>query len=282
MDFSDKNFWESAINRRRSCRSFEARPVESETMEKLKAFTQQMELPFAHETEFRFFQSDGKPLANNLRNPPPDCVAFLSQTDLLTIAKTGFAGELFILYATGLGLSTCWYGHYKLNELERLMPHLGEHKHDPMPSFGYGKGEVEGRRAICITPLGYWKQSGARPLDRLTMNMMSFKRKPLAELMEDGCSAEALPKEIAFAFDLARKAPSGANKQEWRFGVSEDHKTATIAKPIGYKHPMWEHDDVDVAICASHFWVGLQIQGIVCEVNPFVDQNRVVWRFSLE
>lgn len=85
----------------------------------------------------------------------PDNAAFITDTDCCSVSAAGFIGEVFILYATSLGLATCWYGHYKLEELERLMPHLDKYAEMKNPKWGYGKDEVEGERAICITPLGY-------------------------------------------------------------------------------------------------------------------------------
>ncbi|MPN24306.1 hypothetical protein SDC9_171702 [bioreactor metagenome] len=88
---------------------------------------------------------------------------------------------MLILYAQSKGLCTCWYGHYKLAELERLMPHL----HSPNQlreatmGFGYSKGETDGMRAICITPLGYFENSGLRLMDRITKETISYKRKEI-------------------------------------------------------------------------------------------------------
>jgi nitroreductase len=277
----NKQFWENAINSRHSCRSYQIRPVEEKVMQKLKGFSSSITLPFDHEYELRFFKSTGRPIANNLKRPPPNCLAFMSKTDLLSIAKTGFAGELFILYATGLGINTCWFGHYILPELERAMPHLGNHANDPAPSFGYGKEEVDGVRAICITPLGYWEQKGLRLIDRIASNVLSFKRKPLAKLMDNNVDPDKLPSDIKFALDLASKAPSGGNTQHWRFNFSNDGKTVIIAKPEGYKHFRWEHCEVDVGICASHFWLGLKIQSVPCSLEPILDVDRVLWKFSL-
>lgn len=277
----NKEFWENAVNKRHSCRSFQDKPVDADIMEELKLFASSMKLPFEHNFELRFFKTDGQPIANNLKFAPPDCAAFLSETDLLSIGKTGFAGELFILYATGLGVDTCWFGHYKLSEVERLMPHLSKHTSNPLPSYGYGKDEVEGKRVICITPLGYWEQKGLRLMDRLAGSMMSFKRKPISELMVNSADLEKLPNEILYALDLARKAPSAGNTQHWRFEVLNGNKTVIIAKPKGYKHFKWEHCDMDVGICACHFWLGLQVQNIACTVEPVLDGDRVAWKFML-
>ncbi len=278
----DKAFWENAVNTRTSCRSYEMQSVEPEKMEKLKAFMHNLTLPFEHKMETRFFQSEGKQLGNSLIKSPPDWMAFLSATDLMSICKTGFAGELGILYATGLGLNTCWYGHYILANLESVMPHLGEHKNDKMPSYGYGKGEVNGIRVICVSPLGYWDQKGIRFFDRLARGLNSYKRKPLAELMKDSQNLENLPAEIIYALEFGRKAPSGGNTQHWRFHVSNDNNEITVSKLEGFKHFKWEHCDLDLGVCAAHIWLGLECNGIKCEVIPSVESDTVVWRIQIK
>jgi hypothetical protein len=88
-----------------------------------------------------------------------------------------------------------------------------------------------------------------------------------------------LPPELLNAFDLARRAPSAANSQFWRFRVSPDYKTVSIAKPVDYKHFKWEHPDVDIGICACHFWLGLMTQDIDCRVSLDEERGRALWHF---
>jgi nitroreductase len=274
--------WEAAINTRRSTRSFELRPVDEDTLSRLAVFLQEMEVPFRHDVKVRFFKADpDRRLYNNLKVAPPDNAAFIAETDLPSISAAGFVGEMVILYATSLGLSTCWFGHYSLAELERAIPHLGAYAAMPQPKWGYGSGVVQGERAICATPLGYWQKEGARLLDRIQGSFMSYKRKPVSALLEGGTTGENLPPEILFALDLARKAPSALNSQHWRFEVAPDCKTIFIAMPVGYRHPKWEHPDVDVGICACHFWLGLAMRDIGCTVSFAEEQSRVVWRFQV-
>jgi nitroreductase len=278
----EKEFWETAVNSRHSCRSYKDIPVEANKIQNLREFAESLECPFEHETEIRLFKTRGRKITANLKNPPPDCVAFLSKTGACDIAKTGFVGELFLLYATGLGIKTCWYGHYILSEVELCMPHLGVHKNDPMPMHGFGKGAVEGIRAICISPLGYHEKQGLRLTDRLVSSMMSFKRKPLSELIENGRDPETLPAKIRYALELAVKAPSAANTQHWRFTVADDDKTISIACQKGFRHFKWEHYDTDIGICAAHFWIGMKTQGINCKVEllPNQDKTHITWRFT--
>jgi len=273
--------WESAVNMRRSTRSFEMQPVEDNISILIDAFITNLELPFDHGVKIRRFKANPDKKLYTIYNAPPDNIAFIAETDIVSISKAGFVGEMSILYATSLGLATCWYGHYTLDELERLMPHLGHHNIEPAPKWGYGKGEVEGERVICISPLGYWEEKGLRFMDRMQTTLFSHKRKPLNSLLENNIDKAKLPPEILYALDLARKAPSGANSQHWRFNISSDYKTITLAMPHGYKHVKWEHPNVDIGICASHLWLGLRIKSIECTVSVLAEQDRALWRFEL-
>ncbi|MDF2840836.1 MAG: hypothetical protein K0Q99_1608 [Clostridia bacterium] len=273
--------WEAAINVRRSARSFEMNPVEESKMNMLHSFISEMELPFEHDVAIRMFKANTDKKLYTVFNSPPDGMAFIANTDVLSVAKVGFVGEMLVLYATSLGLATCWYGHYTLMELERMMPHLGEYAKLANPKWGYGTGEVQGKRAVCITPIGYWKQEGVRLFDRMQQAVISYKRKPISALLEGDTKEENLTPELLYAIDLARKAASAANSQHWRFHVSSDLKTITISMPVGYKHIKWEHPDVDLGICACHFWLGLVMKNIDSKVSLEEEHGHAVWRFEI-
>jgi len=269
--------WEQAINSRKSVRSFEMRPVEEAKMSLLQSFINVMQIPFEHNVKIRFFKANPDKKLYTVFASPPDNAAFISNTDKCSLSAAGFVGEIMVLYATSLGLNTCWYGHYTLAELEKVMPHLGAYAKLPNPKWGYGKKEVEGERAICITPLGYWKQEGVRLVDRIQTSFFSYKRKPVGAFLQGGVREEDLPPHILYALDLARKAPSGANSQHWRFKLSPDFNTVSIAMPVGYKHIKWEHPDVDIGICASHLWLGLMMKNVDCTVSVREEEGRAVW-----
>jgi len=272
--------WEELINKRRSTRSFVEAPIESEKKAALQKFVDEMKVPFDHSIKVRYFKARPGKKLYTMMNAPLDNLAIIGETDFVSISKAGFVGELAVLYATHMGLSTCWFGHYNLSELEENMPHLGLYKNDSNPKWGYGKSPVEGRRTICITPIAHYKEKGVRLVDRLQKVTMSFKRKPLGELINQ--TVESLPKDLFFALDLARKAPSGGNSQSWQFDISKDFKTITLAMPVGYKHIKWEHPNVDIGICASHFWLGLNLRNIESTVTVKEDQGRAVWAFTVK
>ena len=273
----------STIDTRRSARSYKMIAVEENIMKSIKDFAKTMSLPFEHGVEIKFFNADPTKTLYTVMKSPPNNVAFISETDIASISKAGFIGEILILFAQSKGLATCWYGHYKLSELERLMPHLqsAQQLKESNMGYGYSKGVTTGRRVICISPLGYYEDNGLRLMDRITKKTSSFKRKEIKDLLENPNEYDKLTDDILYALDLGRKAPSAANSQMWRFGFEDDFETITVAMPVGYKHFKWEHPDVDIGICASHIWLGLIDKGY----NPIVTVNeelgRVVWKLSI-
>jgi len=189
---------------------------------------------------------------------------------------------MVILMAESLGVSTCWYGHYKLSELERLMPHLknATQSNEAPNGYAYSKDVTDDIRAICISPLGYYEPSGLRLMDRITKNTFSFKRKEIKDLIENPEDLAHVSDDLLYALDLARKAPSAANSQMWRFGFKNDYKTVTVSMPVGYRHFKWEHPNVDIGICASHIWLALTERGLAPAVDVFKDSGRVVFNIK--
>jgi hypothetical protein len=164
------------------------------------------------------------------------------------------------------------------------MPHLQSQDQSAESNMGYGysKGETIGIRAICITPLGYYEDSGLRLMDRITGKAISFKRKEIRELLVDQDDYSQLSDDVLFALDLGRKAPSAGNAQMWRFAFEDSFRTITVAMPPGYKHFKWEHPNVDIGICACHVWLGLIAKGYEAKVQVNEDAGRAVWKISME
>lgn len=270
------------IDNRRSVRSFKTDALKPEVLAILSEFSKNVRSPFACDTEIRFFKAEPTKELYKTFHAPADNVAFLSKTDSVSIGKTGFIGELVILLAANLGVSTCWYGHYNLSELERLMPHLQNpyRLKDAPRGCGYSKGITDGVRAICISPLGYYEPKGLRLMDRITKNVFSFKRKETKDLLENPEDMTHLSDDLIYALDLARKAPSAANSQMWRFSFGNDYKSITVSMPLGYRHFKWEHPNVDIGICASHIWLALIDRGLVPSVEVYEDQGRAVFSIN--
>lgn len=271
------------IDSRRSARSYKTVAIANEAMEPIMGYAKSMSVPFEHDVEIRFFTADPTKVLYPLMTSPPNNVAFLAETDVVSISKVGFVGELLILFAQSRGIASCWYGHYRLAELERLMPHLpsAAESMESNMGFGYSKGITTGRRAICITPLGYYEENGMRLMDRIMEKTVSYKRKKIEELLVNPDDFCMFSEDTVSALDLARKAPSAANSQMWRFAFEDGFQTIIVAMPVGYKHFKWEHPDVDIGICACHVWLGLIDKGYHPTVSVGEDSGRAVWRIAL-
>ncbi|MDR2751880.1 MAG: hypothetical protein LBC41_14585 [Clostridiales bacterium] len=269
-----------AIPVRHSVRTFLPDAVDGGAVEQMKGFIDSLELPFQHETESVFFEATpGKGLYNNGVNPASN-IAFMSQTDLVSISKTGFVGELAMLYAVSLGLGTCWFGHYKLSELGKYVDGISTKERIKESALGYGYGNhVDvGKRVICCMPYGRADASSKRIIDAI-MKKMGANRKQVRDLLETPNAA--LPDDIEEILRLASLAPSAGNSQVWRFRYESDSKVLTVAKPIGYRHFKWEHSDVDTGICAAHIWLGLRSKGYEPQVEVKQDADRAFWTFRL-
>lgn len=270
-----------AISLRHCVRNYLPEALAREELEKLTTFIGELEVPFLHTTRLIPFKAaSSKKLYNNGVNPA-DNIAVFGQTDHVSLSMAGFVGELVVLYAVGLGFSTCWFGHYRLAELGRYFPGIAtpERLRDSTLGYGYGKGVDIGERVVCCIPVGR-PSAELRLMDRLAKRM-GAPRKPIAELMERKGDADVLSEELTAILTLASLAPSAANSQMWRFGIGENGRKITVAKPIGYKHFKWEHPDVDIGICAAHLWLGMLHAGMTPAVDVKQDADRALWTFTV-
>jgi len=273
----------STIDSRCSVRSYKMTGVKKNVLDEIKDYARSLSVPFIHSVEIKFFKADPTKALYTIIKSPPDNMEFMSETDIISITKAGFIGELLILFATSKGLSTCWYGHYRLSELERLMPHLqspGQIKESNM-GYGYAKGVTTGQRAICISPLGYHESGGLRLVDRFQKKAISFKRKGIKELLVNPDDYDKLSDDVMYALDLGRKAPSAGNSQMWRFAFDDSYKSIFVAMPEGYHHLKWEHPNVDIGICACHVWLGFIDKGYNPKITVYEESERAVWRISI-
>lgn len=105
MNFETVNSLLEAAAHRHSVRNFLPNALPEKTLDELDRFIGNLEVPFEHSTTIRRFRAEpGKKLYNNGINGP-DNLAVFAQTDLLSVSKAGFCGELVILKLTSLGLT---------------------------------------------------------------------------------------------------------------------------------------------------------------------------------
>ncbi len=150
----------------------------------------------------------------------------------------GYVGEAFILEATRLGLDTCWlagaFSRKRAASLHELSP---------------------GERVPAIAAVGIAEEKQSFS-ERSTRSFVgASKRLPLAEIAP-GASPGAWPDWAFAAVDAANKAPSGGNKQPWRFRLEDGALVLSCAE-----HP-YPTAKLDLGIAMIHVELGAEHAGV--------------------
>jgi nitroreductase len=158
--------------------------------------------------------------------------------------EVGYVGEAFILEATRLGLGTCWVaGMFDREAAQRR--------------FALEPGE----RVIAVTPLGH-------PLERkqfvermMSAAVRSAARRQIEEIapgLSRGLAPGRAPSPdwAVTAVEAARLAPSGANRQPWRFRLEGDALVMAAAEKVYWTAP------IDYGIAMLHIELGAAHEGV--------------------
>lgn len=194
--------WIDAIGNRASVRAFNAQPIPenvfqdlTEVAEKLSGISDVFRIDVHRGPSDEIFMNQfGKFLGTS------GFAAFVMRQDSAEegLRTMGFLGQLFVLHATSLGLSTCWVGtiNSMLYVLKKVKTELGE-------------------RVMIILPLGYPGKA---------MVMKGFQRTRRRTAWKNICpqfGTSELQEWQSAAFEAAKWAPSAHNKQPWSFSVWE-------------------------------------------------------------
>ena len=238
------------VRDRRSVRTYEARPLSSEDLDKLSSFMERIENPYGIPVEFKLL--DGK--KQKLKCP------VISGTDLFIGAKAaraphmeeavGYSFEALVLYAQSLGLGTVWVG----GTMDRA-------------AFERAMDPAENQRMPCMTPIGYPAQKMSVKESLMRKGVGADKREPFGTLFFDGGFDKPLAPERAGALaqplELVRWAPSAVNKQPWRVVVKENavhfylkHAKGFVSDAVG------DMQKVDLGIALCHFALAAEENGL--------------------
>ena len=237
--------WYDAIAARTSQRRYEPRPIPDEIASRLRSFdTAGPPPPNARvvivdgETD-RLFTGvlgsygavEGAPLA----------AAFLGREE--HEGDVGYLGEAFILEATSLGLGTCWIaGSFDKERTGGLV------------------ALESGERVMALTPVGTpveRRPRGERLLRRAVGASKRLSLDKLAPGIDDPSSGESRwPAWARTAVAAARLAPSGANRQPWRFRYDGRGLVLTQAAKLYWTAPL------DFGIARLHMELGAAREGV--------------------
>jgi len=238
------------IKKRVSCRSFDGGQLENNMKEQLRAFFREnsrgpfgnllrfelVDLTEAERAELKSLGTYGVIKGASL------FIAGAVTRGARAMEDFGFCMERNILFATTLGLGTCWLG----GTLNRA-------------GFARKIGLTAEELMPAISPVGY--PAGKRSLTDRAFRFMakSDRRKPWPELFFDGRPGDPLAKESAGALrealEAVRIGPSASNRQPWRIVRQGASFHFFLARTPGYDKMLGEIrlQDVDMGIALCHF-----------------------------
>ena len=235
---------------RKSVRSYDRRPIDPGTLEKVRAFAEAVQNPFGIPVTFVFLDAKEHGLSSPVLTGEPLYVAGKVGKVPYGDVAFGFAMEQLLLYAWSLGLGSVWIGGTMKREL-----------------FQQAAGLGAGERMPCISPLGY----------------PAAKRSLRETVMRRGCGADSrLSGEKLFfredfgtplagkalepwgdLLELVRWAPSAVNKQPWRLVMRDGRFHFYLRHDRGYiGEAVGDMQKIDMGIALSHFTLAARIKGL--------------------
>ncbi len=232
---------------RTSVRTYDGQAIAVETLEKLSERLRTLNA--ATTIKARFVLCEMKDTDGN-------AVKKLGTYGVITGAKTYLVGiidqsetdavefgslfESIVLFATQLGLGTCWLGGTFNQEDFKKTVRLGVSE-----------------KIVIVSPVGYRKDR-ATLLEGIMRTMVKANnRKPWNELFFNQDPTQALDeegaKEYALPLEMIRIAPSASNKQPWRIVLYQGNFHFYLSRTKGYGLASYDIQMNDLGIAKYHF-----------------------------
>jgi nitroreductase len=247
--------WYDAIAARRSRRRYSDRKVAAAALDALRNLSDVFRL--APGARAALVEGDGGVFTGLLDRfggaygrveGAPWTAAFIGPKGAET--QVGYVGEAFILEATRLGLGTCWvagmFSHEMAASLVKL--HRGEH-------------------VVAVTPVGHPVERKQLVERMMSKAVRSAARRQVEEIAPGltrglgqanlkGPAGAAWPAWAVAAVEAARVAPSGANRQPWRFRLQNGALVMGRAEKTYWTAP------IDFGIAMLHVELGAAHEGV--------------------
>jgi nitroreductase len=215
-----------AISVRHSRRTYVGEPVDDKRLNKL----QQLADRYNREANLNIqLVGDGRKAFDGLsksyglfKNVRSLIVLVGNKTDAHLQEKLGYYGELLLLEATTLGLSTCWVGG-TFDRSSTIVPLRDDESLE------------------CVITMG--DVAGETLKEKLIHSLVARKSKPLHEFYTSDVD---LPLWIIEGLKAVQKAPSAVNKQPVKFEYTNNELTAFVG-------PVTRFELFDLGIAKAHF-----------------------------
>lgn len=207
-----------AIKERHSVRNYEAKKIEADKVEKIRARIE--ELNKEGNLHLQFMEDAGKTY-NKLFNKvaglgsAPSVIACVGIDDETLEQRVGYYGEKLVLFIQELGLNTCWAGTFNAKNI--------------------GAEVGDGEKLVISIAVGYGKDKG-KP----------HKSKSPEQVIE---AKGDRPYWFNKGVDMALLAPTAINQQKFTIRLNEDESVDFVDKGGPFSK-------VDIGIVMRHFEIG--------------------------
>jgi len=235
------------IMTRKSCRTYEDKRIDNSTLLKLKEFISETNKLSKIKARYVIANNLGETKKSSVKlgtygviSGADTFIVGIMDKDEENVSEFGYQFEQIILFATDLGLQTCWLGGtFNKGSFERSVE-LGENENIPI-----------------VSPIGYGKEKRKLLESAMRSFAGSDQRKPWAEIFFNKDSTTSLSKEVAGNFaltlDMLRLAPSASNKQPWRVIMTHNRFDFFLARTQGYRSMGFDLQKNDIGIAMCHF-----------------------------
>ena len=236
---------EKTVKARSSVRTYEDRPLTSETKAQINKYIGTLSNPFSADVSFRLLES--KTAANGDKlgtygviKGAKDFIGATVAEGEFALEALGYSFEKLILYAASLGLGTCWLGGtFKRSEFTKAIAVKDNELFPAISPIGYPLGR---KRLV---------ESLARRIAKADI------RKDWSELFFKNDFSRTLTQadagDFAFPLEMLRLAPSAVNKQPWRIIQTENAYHFYKTKAPESSRASLDIQRVDIGIAACHF-----------------------------
>lgn len=245
------------IKSRHSVRTYNNEKLNEELEEKLIGYAKNIQGPFDSKVRLELIdelkiteKGNGKVGTYGVIKGVKTFIAGIAEEGEKSLEQLGYCLEKLVLYATSLGLGTCWLGGtFKKSQFSRIVD-LKDNEMLPI-----------------VTPIGYEANKKSIVESIMRRAAGSDNRKTWNELFYNGNFETSLDQKSSGdyerAFESVRLAPSASNKQPWRILKQEDYchfyleSTKNYDKALGFNI-----QKIDMGIVMCHFEMALVEAGI--------------------
>jgi hypothetical protein len=244
------------IKTRKSYRTFDGSAIETLTLQKLTDYIIKTNKEVKIKVRFTLVNNHdmgGRTISKlgtyGFISGAKSFIVGISDKEEKDAVEFGYLFEKIVLFATDLGLQTCWLGG-TFNKSD----------------FQHGARVFENEFIPIVSPVGIKKDKTRLFESAMRMVVGADKRKPWNELFFEGYSNVPLCENsadlYAIPLEMVRLGPSASNKQPWRIIKDNGVFHLFLCRTNGYGLTSYDLQRNDIGIAKCHFELSAKELGL--------------------